>query len=461
MLPWNRTAVLLLLLAAAVAAAPAAVAQPAAADTLAAPVRTLILEDIELAGTDRTPLETVLLYLPLRPGQTVSQDELVTAVDELRASGLFAAVSFYTRPGSARGRLVLVLEVREHGLEVRWAAGNTDLDGWYLVPAMLAYDNASGRGERLDLQFRIGFRHSAVLLNHLRPRAGDGRTYWGLGLGAVSTDRPWFADGVEYRHEVQTGGLSGVWGRRWTGRWTGELGLELEAVSTADRSRAYTENAAGTIGYGDEIPASDLPPGIRAGLGDDARAVGHLDLRHDTRATARRAGTPVSGLWGRLKLIGTAQGARSHLGLQADLRAYRQALGGVLAGRVRGALVGEHAAFYDRLYLGGMYTVRGFPSHSLSAPGGDTWLWSASLEHRSTILADARGTKLAGVLFADAGAAGRYGNDAFGGVSAGAGYGLRLRVRWLDWVGLDVGFPLTKRPLDQRFQVTASIGWSF
>ncbi len=46
-------------------------------------------------------------------------------------------------------------------------------------------------------------------------------------------------------------------------------------------------------------------------------------------------------------------------------------------------------------------------------------------------------------------------------MSVGAGYGVRWRVWWLDWIGVDVGFPVTKRPLDQRFQVTASIGWSF
>ena len=72
-----------------------------------------------------------------------------------------------------------------------------------------------------------------------------------------------------------------------------------------------------------------------------------------------------------------------------------------------------------------MYTVRGFPTNSLSAPGGDTWLWSSSLEYRSRILGDSKGTKLAGLFFLDAGASGEFDADAFAGVSAGAGYGLR------------------------------------
>ena len=423
--------------------------------------RALFLEDIELTGTDRTSLETVYKFLPLRPGQPIDQAMLIDGIEELRGSGLFKDVTYYTRPGTNRGHLVLVLEVKEHSFDFRWAVGNTNLDGWYLVPAMIAYDNPTGRGGLLDLQWRIGFRHTGLILKYVQPRAGSGRDYWGTRLSSIATDRPWFEDGVEYRHEVKTSGLAAVYGRRYGERWLGEVGLNLEAVKTADYSVAHTGSADGSISSGDEIYGDDLPPGIQDGLGDDGRLIAHLDIQHDTRSDKKRAGTPVSGLWGRFKAYAAIQGPRSHVGLQADFRGYLNSPGGVLAMRLRGAVVSENAAFYDRLYLGGMYTVRGFPTNSLSVPGGDTWLWSSSLEYRSSILGDSKGTKLAGLFFLDAGSSGEFDGQAFGGVSAGAGYGLRLRVWWLDWIGLDVGFPLTDRPIDQRFQITASIGWSF
>ncbi|MDD5718245.1 MAG: BamA/TamA family outer membrane protein [Candidatus Krumholzibacteria bacterium] len=434
---------------------------PTAAPPATAPHRTLTLESIELIGTDRTSLATVLQYLPLIPGQTIDQEALVAAVAELRASELFARVDFSTGPGSSRGRVILLLEVDEHGLDWRWAAGNSDLDGWYLVPLMVEAVNPTGRGDRLDLQLRWGFRHSGLLLNYARPRVGDGRDYWAARLSAIATERPWFADGVEYRQDVQTAGVAGVYGRRWNRNWLGELGLNLAAVSTAKEARAYSDAPDGSVSFDDEIRGAALPPGIRDGLGDDFRAIVHLDVQHDTRAGELRAGSPVAGVWGRLKGETVLQGPRSHWGLQADVRSYRNAPGGALALRTRGAVVTERAPYYDRLYLGGMYSVRGFPTHSLSAPGGDTWLWSSSLEYRSRILGDARGTKLAGLLFVDAGAAGTFDGDDCPGVAVGAGYGARLRVWWLDWIGIDVGFPLTRRPIDQRFQVTASIGWSF
>ncbi len=426
--------------------------------------RTLTLTEIQLTGATRTTLATVSRYLPLVPGQAIDQTAMVDAVAELRAGGLFNTVSFYTRPGAERGQLILVLEVTEHKLDFRWAAGNTDLEGWYLVPAMVAYDNAFGRGGTLDAQWRIGFRHSGSLVRYGQNHAGDdGSRFWSMQLAAVSTDRPYFSDGVEFRHEVRTAGIAAILGRQRTAFRRGEIGLKFEGVHVADYSVANSKSRDESIDYEQEIPEIDLPTAIQNGIGKELRAIAHMDWQFDSRSSLYRAGTPVSGAWGRLRTRYTIQeNHHSHAGLQADLRKYHEAPGGVLAFRVRAAWVGKQAAFYDRQYLGGMYSVRGFPTHSLSAPGGDTWLWSSSLEYRSRILGSGNKTKLAGVFFVDAGASGASDvADPYTGVAASAGYGVRMRVWWLDWVGIDVGFPLTERPLEMRFQTTASIGWSF
>lgn len=453
-------------LVAAAALAPAVVsaqAGPDSPDTTEASSRRLVLAGIELAGATRTGLETVYRYLPLRPGQDIDQSALVAGVEELRAGGLFKSVAFYTRPGAGRGQLVLVLEVVEHRIDFRWAAGNTNLDGWYLVPAMVAVDNAFGDGGNLDLRWRLGLRHNAMLLRYSRPRAGDGRSYWNVEAGAGETERPYFADGVEFRHRVDTAGLAFAFGRRLDERRLVEFSLDAQTIDVARHSIAHTSSQDGSIDYEQEIPEADLPPAIRDAVGRSARASAHLDWQYDSRTAVHRAGTPQGGLWGRAKggLV-VQEGRAGHATLQLDLRTFRDTRGGVLATRLRAAWVGESAAFHDRLYLGGMYSLRGFPSGALSPPGGDTWQWSGSIEYRSPILADAKGTKLAGVLFVDAGAGGAGdAADPYPGLAAGAGYGLRLRVPWLDWVGVDVGFPLTERPLDMRFQGHASIGWSF
>ncbi|MCP4571342.1 MAG: BamA/TamA family outer membrane protein [bacterium] len=425
-------------------------------------LRILRLEKVTVSGATRTSHEAVVEHLPLQAGQPIDQATLVAAVEELRASRLFRQVEFYTRPGSARGQIILVLDVQEHGADFRWALGNTDLDGWYLVPIKMAWDNVSGRGDFLDAQWRFGFRHNGFLLNYGQPNLDGGRAYWGVRLGAISTDRPYYADGVEFQHRVNTIGAEAVLGHRLGDNWLGEVGLKLEGVNVFDYSQVVLASEDGTLEEDQKIRGDDLPAGIRDYVGEDGRMVVHLDLQHDTRSARRRAGTPVAGLWGRLRARGALQETRSHAGLRADLRRYAEVPGGVAALRLRGAVVTARAPFYDRLYLGGMYSLRGFPTHSLSAPGGDTWQWTSSMEYRTRILPDKRGgTRLAGVLFLDAGSSGTFDGDAFPGVSASAGYGVRVKVWWLGWLGVDVGIPLTERPNDHRFQVTASIGWSF
>ena len=421
----------------------------------------LVLESIQLQGTERTSLSTVLLYLPLEPGEVVDQAALVAAVDELRRSALFARVAFFTKPGTERGRLILVLEVTEHRFDVRFGIGNTDLDGWYLIPVMLAADNQFGHGERIDLQWRFGFRQNGFLLNFAVPRFGDGRNYWATRLGVLQTDRPYYFDGVEFRHRVDFGGLGFTLGRRLTVAWAGEVAIAYEKVDADSTSTANNDAPGGWINDGEEVGYDDLPPAIQAGVGVQQRTVARIDLRLDSRSKATVAGSPVSGFWGRLKAEHFFQGAESFSAVNVDLRGYRGLAGGIVAGRVRAAAVGDKAAFYDRLYLGGMYTVRGFPTNSLSAPGGDTWLWNASAEYRGPIIGRGPTARLGGVLFIDTGASGGGGFAQFTGVSAGAGFGVRLRFWWLGWLGLDVGFPLTRSPVDEAFHVNATLGWSF
>ncbi len=426
-----------------------------------AQVPELVLERVEVAGATRTSDATVALYFPLRPGEPVDQQTILAAVDELRRSGLFESVDFYTRPGSARGRLIVVLEVQEQGVDFRLGTGNTDLDGWYLVPAQLAFDNQLGRGERLDLRLEIGYRRTGLELSFAEPRLGDGRSYWGFRTGIVGTDRIWFFRDTEYRQHVESGGTEVYVGRRFARRWSTEIGVRWERVEADSTATVHVDDEVHGLERGDELPFAELPADVARGVGRRDRSVAHLDLVLDSRGSAWIAGSPASGLWGRLRGEAYLQGDESFGALSLDLRAYRAWLGGGLAVRLRGGLVGEAAAFYDRLYLGGLYTVRGFPSQSLSAPGGDTWLWSASCEFRAPLIGRPAAPRLAGVLFVDAGDSGRDMRPVWRDVALGAGWGLRLRVAWIGWLGLDFGVPLTDSPVHDSFHAYASIGWTF
>jgi outer membrane protein assembly factor BamA len=433
----------------------------AEAPAVGAASRSLVLEAIETVGNDRTSHQTVLLYLPLRAGDSVDQTVLLSAVEQLRQSGLFAAVDFYTRPGSERGRVVLVLEVEEKGLEVRFGTGYSDLSGWYLIPAELALDNRLGRGEKINLQLKLGYRYSGLVFAFDEPRLGDGAGSWGFQGSVLGTDRVYFIEGIEYRHRVQSSAFDVHLGRRLSTIWTGELGMRFERVDVDSFATVHATDELRNVESGDRLEWPDLPAEIARAAGERTRSVARLELRLDSRSGRSTVGSPASGFWGRVRLEGFLQGDNSFGGVSLDLRRYQSLLGGALAARIRAGAVGSDAAFHDRHYLGGLYSVRGFPSQSLSAPGGDTHYWSASCEYRAALVGHRANPRLAGVLFLDAGDSWTGGRPTLRDAAFSAGYGLRLRVAWLGWLGLDFALPLSDSPVDDAFQAHASIGWTF
>ncbi len=123
--------------------------------------------------------------------------------------------------------------------------------------------------------------------------------------------------------------------------------------------------------------------------------------------------------------------------------------------------MGDKAPFYDRLYLGGLYTVRGFPSQSLTRPEGDTWLWHANLEFRAPLLGEGPYPRLTGSLFLDTGQSGSFADNSRGTVATGVGWGMRLRIIDRIYLGLDAGRPLSDSPANEAFHGNLSLGWNF
>lgn len=453
----------LVLATASLLAPPAA---PAQQPTPAAE-RPLILESIVLEGATRTRMETVLHEISLREGQAVTPAEILDAVADLRASGVFTSVDFRTSRGSERGRFVLHLLVEEQGIEFRFGTGYRDLDGWYLIPAQLRMDNRLGHGERWRLQVRAGYRVIGIEGIAEEPHFGDGRNSWKITWGAYEVERPYFIDGVEYRHALGRGAVGIHVARDLLGGNPGGLqfggGWRFERVSPDSTAEAFADDAFRGIEEGDTLAFADLPASVASAVQDRRRSVFHLQMAHDSRSTRRRAATPVSGIWGQIR--GEAflyeDAITNHGAVTLDLRAYRAAAAGAFALRVRGGIIDEDAPFYDRMHLGGLYTVRGFPSQSLSPPGGDTRFWTASLEYRAPLAGRPDRPRLLGFLFADAGDGWVSGGHDAGDTAAAVGWGLRLRVPWFDSVGADFGVPVGPSPVSDAFHGNLALGWNF
>lgn len=424
--------------------------------------QTLTLESVEISGNARTNEQTVLAYLGLQPGDALDSDRILDGIDALRDSELFETVAFRTRAGSERGRVILALDVVERGFEFRFGTGYRDLDGWYLIPAQLRADNRLGRGEQLRLQAKIGYRVAGIEFI-FGERALPTRPFdWGIKFASEELDRPYFIDGIEYRHRIVRGELGAHLGRRVSDRWRLEVGARFQEVELDSVPTARVGDDVQGIAQGDALPFEDLPSEIAAVSGDRRqRTILHTDLVHDSRAAREIAATPVSGLWGRLRAEAFVADASTVGSLTADVRAYRKLAGGALAFRARGGFIGDDAPFIDRFHLGGLYTIRGFPSQSLSPPEGDTAYWSTSLEYRAALVGRTHDPRLAGVVFVDAGDGFVSGDTGSQELAASAGFGLRLRVPWFHSLGIDFGMPISESPVGEAFHGNASIGWNF
>lgn len=424
----------------------------------------LLLEDIAWQGLTRTFRETADDALGLSIGQTVDQDELVAAVDALRTAGLFRSVEFFTRPGTARGRIVLVLEVteKEHArsFTADLGAGNSDNDGWYMIPIELGLTHVLNERDRLSTRFSLGYRFAEVSLGYRSP-LGDGRTWWGVTAAARSTHRYYVLDGLEVSHRVGRGSGALELGRRLSRHWTWTGQLRRETADAADGAEYAVDSEFRDVSIGQDIAAADLPAGVRDDLARRRRTVLESVLTYDATGPERVAFTPAHGRWLRLTSRAIHDDERGTAPFASlDLRGYRAAGGGVLAARLRGAATTDDAPFYDRLYLGGLYTVRGVPSHGLTEPAGASWLWNASLEYRAPLSGGRDEPGLAGALFVDAGQSGAAVKPEGRDVAVGVGWGLRWRLFGIV-MGADFAVPVTGSPVEELFHGSFGIGWSF
>jgi outer membrane protein insertion porin family len=121
------------------------------------------------------------------------------------------------------------------------------------------------------------------------------------------------------------------------------------------------------------------------------------------------------------------------------------------------SLSGADVPFYDRDYLGGLYSLRGFkfrnvaprdpsygtnPNMANEPIGGDSF-WYGSLEYSIPILEKDNGPSLRFALFYDAGAVGAGTYSFSGNFDDDYGLGLRLDIPHLGPLRLDYGIPIT------------------
>ena len=394
--------------------------------------RTLRLEAIETLPDDPGLAAALAELIDLQPGDEIEAVDLLAARREIARAGWYDRVEIYTRAGSKRGQLVLRVEGElDKGLNFETGVGHDPLDGWYLNLVGVSVRHLVGPASTVRANVQFGQRSTMNRFEVEAPRVGgqpldllfdaaSGVQFWNEYTGDVLFTR-------EIDHSYYRFGVRGHLNRAtalafWAGgsksrpggfddeqRFT-DLRLDL-TLDRRDRLQPWRRGAWTLLRGGVSIPDDDRPAFA------NARA-------------AFRGAIPLP---------------------------QQQAL----ALRIDAAWTDRGTPFFRRPIFGGLGSVRGFRDASLSGADGARAMFAAGLEWRVPLLPrrsdDAR---VHGILFADTGRA----VDATGATgpwSSSVGWGVRVRLPWIEYVGLEVGIPLTPTATDDEFWVHGSLGFGF
>ncbi len=435
--------------------------------------RVLELEQIVITGNSKISDSAILGTLDLTPQDTVN----VTILEESRQRllseyPLMSAVDFSTRPGSRRGLVILDIAIVERKTVIfETGYGHHDTYGWFLTLLGLRVEPATANGYEYRLGLRFGF-HLSGLDGEFMQRGKPGG--FGLGgkfhlysqeqifFGGEITPATWDTAGAgrytrEFRQKIERAGAELFLQYMLRDSTRFSFGFRLEGVRPES---TFVESKSG-----EDYGFTELPPSLRAGV--KKTVISGLVLRM-VRDTRDRPGYPQSGSF---TLLQARANSSVFGGDEAFIRAegdYRRHIGfgkwNVLSSRLSAGIVSKGTPYYDRFFLGGMYSVRGFRGLSLSPPSGSDGFAITSSEFRFPLIASTGDIppRLAGLVFIDAGIGWERGEPlSLSTLEAAAGYGVRLRLPWIGTLGLDMGVPFTDGRTGDRFYVHGCLGFSF
>jgi outer membrane protein assembly factor BamA len=452
------------LLACLLLAGSASAGAPAAHDTTAAQPTgsVLYLDGVVFSGIDIIPEEILRGALSISPGDTLTVAALARArQDVLYSHHLVRDVRVSTRPGSRLGYVTVEMEIDERGrVAFETGFGYHDIYGWFVTVAGIKWQPVKGSDSMWRAGVRLGFHLSGIDADWEKPGlldtgAGAGARFW-----AYNQTHLFYAsaeEGLEqYEQDISRVGAELFLLYRQKRRTRLTFGMRIEGVDPDSTFKARDS--------GDDISGSELPESMAPDVKKTTITGFQFRLIRDTRDLFLwpRSGTYTNlSIQTNTELLGSdAIFTKAEL----DSRFYK-GFGGwrAVSGRLKAGIATTGTPYYDKFFIGGGYSVRGFRELSLSPPRGHDAYWLAGLELRAPLIpSGSRPPRLTGLLFADAGQgwvrdeAGYY-ND----VQAAVGYGIRLRLPWLGLIGFDAGIPVTDGTTGDPFWLHLGIGFSF
>ena len=441
--------------------------------------KSLHLEAIRIEGNQRIKDKDILKYTQLIPSDTVNVDILERARFALLATDYFQEVDLSTRPGSERGSVVLNIEVIERKYPIiETGFGYHDLQGWFLTLIGLRLDHAFGIESQTRIGVRLGFHLAGIDAEWEKPAARTGdfgagvrgyiysqrHLFYGQGPqtpqngGGDTPQNQWIgSDWRQFQQQINRAGAEAAIQYRAGDATRFFFGLRVEKLEPDSSFIDIDEDNL-------ERPFDELPEALNPNSKKTVLTGFLFRLIRDAR---NHPSHPTSGSFARLTIEANTDflgGDEIFTKATADFRRhFHLGNGWVSSTRLGGGVVSSSAPYFERFYIGGTYSIRGFRELSLSPTDGDNGYWTASEELRWPLIGSAGAPpRLTGLIFFDIGQGWQQGqaitaND----IESAAGYGFRLRLPWIGTLGVDAGIPFSDGTTDDNFRVHGSLGFSF
>jgi outer membrane protein insertion porin family len=420
------------------------------------------VEKIDIRGNLKTKDKVIRRELAISPGEVFDMVRVKISKERLEGMQYFSKVDLRPEPTDPpiAGRKDLIVNVEEEN------TGNFTLGaGFSSVDALVAYAEVSQ--ENFDLFHPPTFTGGGQQIR-LRVQLGTQRQDY-----EISFVEPWFLNrklalGVDlYRHQLdfespnnifdedRTGMKLSLTRALWSDFFKGSVSYTLEDVGISLND--------GWHGWQPTLPTltpPNVPQAILNQTGDHLYQRIGTSLAYDTRNSVQ---LPDHGQRTQFETeISYGDTTFYKLELTTDWFFKGFFKGDVIeaGGRagVAQSLGSGDVPFYDRYYLGGLYSLRGFKYRNIGPRdpnylnnqyqgipdepiGGDSY-WFGSVEYSIPILEKEGGVGLRVALFYDVGAVGAKSYSFSGDFDDNWGLGLRLNIPRLGPLRLDYGIPI-------------------
>ena len=422
------------------------------------------VQKIEIRGNLKTKDKVIRRELAISPGEVLDMVRVKISKQRLEGLEYFEKVDIRPEPidPPTPGQKNLVVSVDEKN------TGNFTVGaGFSSVDALVGYAEVSqgnfdlfkppyftGAGQKIRLRVQIGTQRQDYELSFIEPWFLNRKLALGVDL---------------YRHQLDFESPNNIYNEARTGAkisLTRALGSDflIGSVSYAVEDVGISLNS----GWHDLLPTfptptpRNVPNDILNEAGDHLYQRFGASLAYDTRNSTQ---LPNHGQ--RSELSGEfSAGDKTFYKVELTSSWYFPGLfkGHVIEvggrGGVADSLEGGDVPFYDRYYLGGLYSLRGFKFRNISpreafdptAPnvatepiGGDTY-WFGSVEYSVPIFEKEGGVGLRVALFYDIGAVDSGSYSFSTSYDDNWGLGMRLNIPHLGPLRLDYGIPITTDP---------------